>query len=47
MPVDSTHWTIRSLAAESRLTRNAIVRIHAFGLQAYRIHSFTYALVST
>jgi transposase len=36
-PKDATHWSTRSMAAETGLTQNAIVRIwHAFGLQPHR-----------
>lgn len=41
MPANRTHWSTRSMAAETGLTQNAIVRIwHAFGLQPHRVENF-------
>jgi len=40
-PKDATHWSTRSLAAETGLTQNAIFRIwRAFGLQPHRSETF-------
>ena len=36
-PKDATHWSTRSMAAETGLTADAVMRIwHAFGLQPHR-----------
>ena len=44
MPANSTHWRTRSMAAETGLTQNAIVRIwHAFGLQPHRVENFKFS----
>jgi transposase len=40
-PKNATHWSTRSMAAESGLTQNAILRIwQAFGLQPHRAETF-------
>jgi len=40
-PKDSTHWSCRSLAAETRLSKSTIHRIwRAFGLQPHRARHF-------
>lgn len=40
-PADATHWSTRSMATASGLTRTAILRIwHAFGLQPHRSETF-------
>ncbi len=40
-PSNATHWSTRSMAAASGLTRTAILRIwHAFGLQPHRSETF-------
>src|SRR5215813_8193612 len=44
MPVNSTHWSTRLMAAETGLTQNAIVRIwRAFGLQPHRVENFKFS----
>src|SRR5262252_1717609 len=44
MPVNSTHWSTRLMAAEMGLSQNAIVRIwHAFGLQPHRVENFKFS----
>ena len=40
-PENATHWSTRSMAAATRMTQSAIVRIwHAFGLQPHRSKTF-------
>jgi transposase len=40
-PANATHWSTRSMAQASGLTRTAILRIwHAFGLQPHRVETF-------
>ena len=40
-PKDSTHWSCRSLAAETRLSKSTVHRIwRAFGLQPHRARHF-------
>jgi len=41
MPKNATHWSIRSMAAASGLTQNAIFRIwHAFELKPHKVDTF-------
>lgn len=41
MPKDATHWSTRSMAAQSGLTQNAIFRIwRAFGLKPHKVETF-------
>lgn len=40
-PKAATHWSTRSMARETGISQNAIVRIwHAFGLQPHRVETF-------
>ncbi|HLB38526.1 MAG TPA: IS630 family transposase [Gemmatimonadales bacterium] len=40
-PKDGTHWTCRSIAAETRLSKSTVQRVwHAFGLQPHRQKHF-------
>lgn len=40
-PKDGTHWTVRTIARESRLSRATVHRVwHAFGLQPHRQRQF-------
>jgi transposase len=40
-PKGATHWSTRSMARETGISQNAIVRIwHAFGLQPHRVETF-------
>lgn len=41
LPRDATHWSTRSMAAASGLSRNTVHRIwNAFGLQPHRVENF-------
>lgn len=41
MPMNSTHWSTRTMAAQSGLSQTSIVRIwHSFGLQPHRVQNF-------
>lgn len=40
-PRDATHWSTRSMAAQTGMTADAVMRIwHAFGLQPHRQHTW-------
>jgi transposase len=40
-PENATHWSTRSMASQTGLTQNAVLRIwHAFGLQPHRAETF-------